>query len=62
MAEEMVNKNKLLQEIKELKKEVFDLRFQHGVGKLVDSSKLKKSRVSLARAVTKLNCSEVGKI
>ena len=55
MKNDQVQNNK---DIAALQREVFDTRFQHGVGRLSDTSKLKKSRKALARLLTQANAKQ----
>lgn len=52
------NKSQNANQASELRKEVFQLRFDHGIGKLIDTSKLKKARIALARELTMKNASK----
>lgn len=45
-------------DIAALQREVFETRFEHGVGRLTDTSKLGKSRKALARLLTQSNAKQ----
>jgi len=40
------------QKLIDLKEELFNLRFQHGIGQIEDPTKLKKTKVDIARIKT----------
>lgn len=47
-----LNQNELSAKLKDLKEEYFNLRFQHGVGQLENTSMLSKVRKNIARLET----------
>ncbi len=49
------------QKVGELKQELFNLRFQHGVGQLENTSRIKQTRKDIARLKTILREIELNK-
>lgn len=45
----------LLKRVEELKEELFKLRFQHAVGQLEDTARIKKLRRAIAQILTIVN-------
>lgn len=50
-----LNKDEILLKVNEFKEELFNLRFQHGIGQLDNSSQLKKTKQIIARFKTIIN-------
>ncbi len=51
---ELDNKD-LTQEVEDLKQELFNLRFQHAVGQLDDTARLRTVKKTIARILTVMN-------
>ena len=51
---ELDNKD-LTQEVEDLKQELFNLRFQHAVGQLDDTARLRTVKKTIARLLTVMN-------
>ena len=51
---ELDNKD-LTQEVEDLKQELFNLRFQHAVGQLDDTARLRTVKKTIARILTVIN-------
>lgn len=51
----VLNKNEMLLKVNEFKEELFNLRFQHGIGQLDNTSQLKKTKKIIARFKTVIN-------
>ena len=51
----VLNKNEMLLKVNEFKEEFFNLRFQHGIGQLDNTSQLKKTKKIIARFKTVIN-------
>lgn len=56
-----LGQNELLTKLKGLKEEYFNLRFQHGVGQLENTSMLSKVRKDIARLETVVREQELSK-
>ncbi len=44
--------DELQQKLTDLKEELFNLRFQHGIGQIENPTKLKKTKSDIARVIT----------
>lgn len=47
-----MEKDELIEKVKELKEELFNLRFQHSIGQLENPARLKVIKRDIARAMT----------
>ncbi len=50
-----LNSTELTQEVEDLKQELFNLRFQHAVGQLEDTARLRTVKKTIARILTVIN-------
>lgn len=50
-----LNSEDLTQEVEDLKQELFNLRFQHAVGQLEDTARLRTVKKTIARILTVMN-------
>lgn len=50
-----LNSTELTQEVEDLKQELFNLRFQHAVGQLEDTARLRTVKKTIARILTVMN-------
>jgi large subunit ribosomal protein L29 len=55
-----VNSEELVNKLRDLKKELFNLRFKHATGQLTDGNQLNKTKKDIARVMTILRQRELG--
>jgi large subunit ribosomal protein L29 len=57
-----MTQEELLQRLKELREELFNLKFQHATAQLENNAQLKKTRKDIARVLTVLREMELNRV